>query len=109
MYEQIATIREIIEMYIRNKPDSSIGEIADTIGIENTARIFENKNLLGKICYIPSLSTLHRVVMPIIIRKRLRGLNKEAREEMIKKLSKAFGRGKSAILKMERLGKYFRY
>ena len=109
MYEQICTIKEIIETYIRNKPNSIIREIADTIGIENTTRIFENKNLLGKICYIPSLSTLHRVVMPIIIQKRLKGLKEEAREEMIKKLSKVFGRGKSAILKMEKSGKYFRY
>lgn len=109
MYEQIATIKEIIELYIRNKPDSPIGEISETIGIENTTRIFENKNLLGKICYIPSLSTLHRVVMPIIIRKRLRGLNKEERKVMIKKLSKAFERGRSAILKMEKSGKYSRY
>ena len=109
MYEQIATIREIIETYIRNKPESSIREIADTIGMENTTRILENKNLLGKLCYIPSLSTLHRVVMPIIIQKRLKGLNEDTRKEMIKKLSKVFGRGRSAILKMEKSGKYSRY
>ena len=109
MYEQVCTIKEIVKTYIENKPDSIIYEIVDTIGIENAVRIFENKNLLGKLCYIPSLSTLHRVVMPIIIQKRLKGLKEETREEMIKKLSKVFERGKSAILKMEKSGKYFRY
>jgi len=107
MFEEIST-RDIVDLYISLKPDSTISKLSRIIGLGNVVTILECDDFKNKLLYLPRTTSLMRFIKPLIIRKRLEKLTGDERKEAVKKLSNLFGISARVIEKMYESGKYFR-
>jgi hypothetical protein len=108
MYEEIYSLKEVIEMYINTRPDSMVSKLVKLIGVSSVAIILEDEDFQNKPLYLVRSTSLVRAMRPLIIQKRLKALTGNEREEMVKKLSNFFGVSKRVILKMYTTGKHHR-
>lgn len=105
---KLCSTQEVIENFMRVKPDSQIADLVSLIGIKNTVKIFKDKRFQGKQFYVKRISALWRMSKPVVIQKKLQGLQGDEREEMIGELSRFFNISKNLVLKMEKSNKYYR-
>ena len=102
----LKTTKEIIENFIRLKPNSAIAMLSQVVGIEAMGNIFESEYFQGRQMYFPRLSSLIRIQKSLYIKEKLKGLAGKKRENMVEELATIFSMPKPRI---ERIAKNKRY
>lgn len=108
--QKVLTNLEMIQRYVELRPDSDLAKVIDFVGLLETVKYIER--FAGKTVTLsfPSMRSLRRVVMPLVIQNILSQFETGSVEfnEAVKALGKEFGRTKRAIREMNQTGKHCR-